>query len=80
MGLKIEFGPAFSPWSKGINERNHYSVDMIVRKIRDEDSKIMLQDAVNMATWAHNTNFKVRRYTPLQLMTGKSDISNNFIR
>ena len=28
--LKIEFGPAYSSWSNGINEQNHYSCDIIV--------------------------------------------------
>ena len=49
LGLKVEFGPAFSPWSKGINERNYYGEDMAVKKIMEEDMKVMLQDAVNKA-------------------------------
>ena len=28
LGLKIEFGPTYLPWSNGINERNHYSADI----------------------------------------------------
>lgn len=32
MGLKIEFGPAFSFWSKGINERNHHSDEIVVKR------------------------------------------------
>ena len=42
LGLKIEFGPAYSPWSNGINERNHYSADVIVKKIMDEVKKVTL--------------------------------------
>ena len=72
MGLKIEFGPAYSPWSNGVNERNHYSCDVVVRKIMAEDKKILLQEAVNMAAWTHNTNVNVLGYTPLQLVTSKS--------
>ena len=49
LGLKIEWNPVFSPWSNRINERNHYSVDVIVRKIMNYDAKIVLQNAVNMA-------------------------------
>ena len=29
LGPKIEFGPAYSLWSNGTNERNHYSCDII---------------------------------------------------
>ena len=72
LGLKIEFEPAFSPWSNGVNERNHYSCNVIVKKIMEEDRKISLQEAVNMASWTHNTNVNVLGYTPLQLVTSKN--------
>ena len=72
LGLKIEFTPAYSPWLNGANERNHYSCDVIVRKIMEEDKKIVLQEAVTMSAWTHNTNVNVLGYSPLQLMTGKS--------
>ena len=42
LGLTIEFTPAYSPWSNGANERNHYSCDVIVRKILEEDKKVVL--------------------------------------
>ena len=74
LGLIIKFGPAYSPWSNGINERNHYSCDIIVKKIMDGDSKISLQDAVNMAAWTHNTNMNILGFSPLQLVTGKNVI------
>jgi hypothetical protein len=72
LGIKIEFGPSYSPWSNGVNERNHYSCDVIVKKIMEEDKKISLQEAVNMASWTHNTNVNVLGYTPLQLVTSKN--------
>ena len=37
IGIKIEFTPTKSPWSNGINERNHYNADKIVRKTQEED-------------------------------------------
>ena len=55
MGLKIQFGPAYSPWSNGINERKHCSVDVIVNKIMTEDKSITLEDAVSIARWTRNT-------------------------
>ena len=42
LGLKIEFGLAFSPWSNSINKQNHYSCDVVVRKIMKDDRKILL--------------------------------------
>ena len=32
LGKKIEFSPSFYPWSNGLNKRNHYSSNRIVRK------------------------------------------------
>lgn len=34
--------------------------------------KILLQEAVSMASWSHNTNVNVLGYAPLQLVTGKN--------
>ena len=72
LGIKIDFTPAFSPWSNGVNERNHYSCDVIVKKAMEEDKKLRLQTVVNMASWTHNTNVNVLGFSPLQLVTGKS--------
>ena len=72
LGIKIDFTPAFSPWSNGVNKRNHYSCDIIVKKAMEEDKKLKLQTGVNMASWTHNTNVNVLGYSPLQLVTGKS--------
>ena len=72
LGLKISFTPSYSPWSNGVNERNHYSCDVIVKKIMEEDKKITLQEAVAMASWTHNTNQNTHGFSPLQLVTGKS--------
>ena len=72
LGLKMEFGPSYSPWLNRINERNHYSCDVINSKIIAEDKKISLQEAVNMAAWTHNTKVNVHGFSPLQLVTSKS--------
>ena len=62
VGIKIDFTPAFSPWSNGVNERNHYSCDIIVKKAMEEDEKLKLQTAVNMTSWTHNTNVNIFGY------------------
>ena len=72
LGLKIEFGPTYSPWSNGINERNHYSADIVVKKVQAADKSLRLQNAVDMAAWTHNTNVSFLGYEPMRLVTGKS--------
>ena len=74
MGIKIEFTPAYSPWSNGVNERNHYSCDVIIKKVMEEDKKINLQEAVTIASLTHNTNVNVLGFSPLQLVTWKNVI------
>ena len=71
-GFEINYGPAYSPWSNGTNERNHASADIIVKKVMEEDKKITLASAVAMAGWTHNTNMNHSGFSPLQLVTGKS--------
>jgi hypothetical protein len=74
IGFKVRFGPTYSPWSNGLNERNHYSADVIVKKIMAADKKITLHKAVEMAAWTHNTNTSVMGFDPMSLVTGKSVI------
>ena len=72
LGISISYGPAYSPWSNGINERNHASCDLTIKKLM-EDKKIGLTDVlVKTAAWTHNTNINRAGYTPLTLATGKA--------
>ena len=72
LGLTVKFGPAYSPWSNGINERNHASADITIKKLMEE-KKTPLSDAlVKAAAWAHNTSVNKLGYSPLQLVTGKA--------
>ena len=51
LGIKIRYGPAYSPWSNRINERNHGSCDITVKKFM-EDKKVVLTDSlVKAASW-----------------------------
>ena len=43
-----------------------------MNKIIEEDKKISLQQAVNMAVWTHNTNINRLGFDPLTLVTGKA--------
>ena len=72
LGISINYGPAYSPWSNGINERNHASCDITIKKLM-EDKKIGLTDVlVKTAAWTHNTNINREGYSPLTLVKGKA--------
>ena len=71
-GLKFAAGAPYSPWSNGINERNHHSCDRIVEKPMDKNPKMNLQEAVNQATWVHYTNITRSGAVPLTIMTGQN--------
>ena len=67
LGLTIKFGPAFSPGSNTINERNH-----AIKKLMEE-RKVPLSDyLVKAAAWAHNMLINRLGYSPLHLVTGKA--------
>ena len=70
--LSLTFGPSHSPWSNGINERNHGICDVIVKKALETDRTLTLQEAVNIASWSHNTNVNRLGYSPMQLQLGKA--------
>ena len=36
LGLTVKFGPAYSPWSNRMNERNHASADLTIKKLMEE--------------------------------------------
>ena len=40
-GLNIQFGPAYSSWSNGINERNYASADTSIKSLLN-DKKVKL--------------------------------------
>ena len=72
LGLTVRFGPSYSPWSNGLNERNHASADITIKKMM-EDRKMPLTDAlVKAAAWTHNTSVNKLGFSPLQLVTGKA--------
>jgi len=65
LGISINYGPAYSPWSNGINERNHASCDITIKKVM-EDKKTGLTDAViKTAAFTHNTNVNKAGFSPL---------------
>ena len=72
LGLTVKFGQAFSPWCNRINERNHASADLTIKKLMEE-RKVPLSDSlVKAAAWTYNTSLNKLGYSPLQLVTGKA--------
>ena len=69
IGLKLMFGPAYSPLSNVINDMNHYSADVIMKKIIADDKIIPLEDSVSMALWTYNNNANQHGQTLLTLAT-----------
>ena len=53
-GIRILHTAANAPWMNGSVERNHAVVDMIVKKIRDQNPKINLREAVDLACMSKN--------------------------
>ena len=72
MKITIGYTTPWSPYSNGLNEKNHASMDQTIKKIMLEEPGQDLQTIVNQASWTHNTSTHVGGYTPLTLATGKA--------
>ena len=65
LGITVKFGPAYSPWSNGLNERNHASADLTIKKMMEEKKTALVDSLVKAAAWTHNTSVNKLRYSPL---------------
>ena len=72
LGIMVRFRPAYSPWSNGINEQNHASADLTIKKMMEEKRTALTDLLVKAAAWTYNTSINKFGYSPLQLVTGKS--------
>ena len=72
LGLTVRFGPSYSPWSNGLNEQNHASADITIKKLMDEHKTPLTDSLVEAAAWTHNTWVNKLGYSPLQLVTGQA--------
>ena len=70
-GFSVKFGPAYSPWSNGINEQNRGISDSIWKKAMMSDLKLTQQQSVDLERWVHNTNVNRLDYPLMHLMIGK---------
>ena len=72
LGISIKMTAASSPWMNGSCERNHATVDCMVEKILEDNSKIDLQKAVDLACFVKNTEINKTGFSALQIFCGRS--------
>ena len=73
-GLKISLTAGNSPWSNGKCERNHYSTDRTIQKLREENPHMSLQDALSAAIHVHNLQVNKTGFSPRQVTFGQQGI------
>ena len=73
-GLTIFLTAGNSPWSNGKNERNHYSVDITIDKLLEENKKMSLEDALSHAVYAHNMQINRKGFSPIQMTFGRQGV------
>ena len=56
LGLTVKFGPAYSPWRNGLNERSHASANLMIKKLMEEKKTALSDSLVKAAEWTHNTS------------------------
>ena len=71
MGLRLYLTAGHSPFSNGSMERNHYSIDLTILKLLEEDKDIDIEDALRKALYAYNTQVRKSGFSPYQLVYGK---------
>ena len=64
LGITIRYGPAYSPWSNGTNERNHASCDITIKKILEENKQKLTDMVVKTAAFTHNTSVNKAGFFP----------------
>ena len=70
LGLTVRFGPSYSPWSNGINKRNHASADITIKKLMHKYKTPLTDLLVKAAAWTHNTS--VNKYHKIfQILFGQ---------
>ena len=72
--FNVEICPtaAYSPWSNGICERNHYVIDVCVQKMLEEDPKMEIDVALAWAVNAKNSMQNHLGFSPIQLVLGSN--------
>ena len=69
-GIRIKHTAAYAPWANGLNERNHYTVDVMMDKMIEDCPTIAEETALQYAVSVRNCWMFVRGFTPCQLAFG----------
>ena len=77
--IEVSATAAYSPWSNGICERNHYVIDVCVQKMLEEDPGLSLDVALAWAVNAKNTMQNHLGFSPIQLVVGNNPNLPNVI-
>ena len=72
LDITIRMTAASSPWMNGGCERSHATVDRIVEKILEDDPKISIQKAVDLACFVKKSEINKSGFSSIQLTCGKS--------
>lgn len=72
LDITIRMTAASGPWMNGSCERAHATVDRIVEKLLEDEPKMDLQKAVDLACFVKNSEINNTGFSPLQLLCGKS--------
>ena len=72
LDISISMTAANSPWMNGACERSHATVDRIIEKLLEDDPKLGIQKAVDLACFVKNSEITKSGFSPLQLFCGKS--------
>ena len=60
LGLKLYLTAAHSPFSNGSMERNHFTIDLTISKMMEDDNTLKLEDALRKAVYAYNCQIRKR--------------------
>jgi len=72
-GVGLRTTSTFSSQQNGVNERNHGTADILVKRIMMSDPTLTLQQAVNKAAWAKNTVItSPQGFSPFQLVYSRN--------
>ena len=69
--ISLSLTAARSPWSNGKNEREHFTCDLTIEKLMEDDPDMKLEDAVRLAIYAKNIQVNKSGFSPRQLMFGR---------
>ena len=72
--ISLSLTAARSPWSNGKNEREHYTCDLTIEKLMEDDPAMKLEDALRLAIYAKNMQVNKTGFSPRQLMFGRQGV------